>query len=200
MGDEIETWDLWYPGPGATGLPFARARLKAGDAGDRLLVHAAPQVLQVTVRDQAGSPIAYVHVTLAGSVSRTVITNADGGASLLSLPDGIYRVRFEHERFVTLERELTVRNGQPSEFEVEMSAGPAPTLAPAAPEPPPPLPPSPTAVAPSGPPVTLSIPAFLDKNFIGREPLKESVVGCTAASTTRVLQLREPIATLALHL
>ena len=58
MGDEIETWDLWYPGPGATGLPFARARLKAGDAGDRLLVHAAPQVLQVTVRDQAGTPVA----------------------------------------------------------------------------------------------------------------------------------------------
>src|SRR5947208_110749 len=49
--------------------------------------------------------------------------------------------------------------------------------------------------APSGPPVTLSIPAFLDKNFIGgREPLKESVIGCTAAATTRLLQLRDPIA------
>ena len=58
MTDEVETWDLWYPGPGATGLPFARARLNAGDAADRLLVHAAPQVLQVTVRDQSGKPVA----------------------------------------------------------------------------------------------------------------------------------------------
>ena len=58
MAEEIETWDLWYPGPAATGLPFARARLKAGDASDRLLVHAAPQLLQVTVRDQSGRPVA----------------------------------------------------------------------------------------------------------------------------------------------
>jgi hypothetical protein len=43
-----ETWDLWYPKAGATGLPFARGRL---DGTDRLLVHAAPPVLTVTVRD-----------------------------------------------------------------------------------------------------------------------------------------------------
>src|SRR5206468_11984217 len=48
--------------------------------------------------------------------------------------------------------------------------------------------------APAGPPVTLSIPTFLDKNFIGREPLKESVIGCTGSATTRLLQLRDPIA------
>jgi mannose-6-phosphate isomerase-like protein (cupin superfamily) len=41
----------------------------------------------------------------------------------------------------------------------------------------------------------VSIPAFLDKNFIGRgDPLKESVLGCTAGATTRVLQLRDPLA------
>jgi cupin superfamily acireductone dioxygenase involved in methionine salvage len=42
--------------------------------------------------------------------------------------------------------------------------------------------------------VSLSIPAFLDKNYVGRDPLKESVLACTPASTTRLLQLREPIA------
>jgi len=36
---------------------------------------------------------------------------------------------------------------------------------------------------------------FLDKNFIGRDPLKESVLGCTADATTRLLQLRDPLAT-----
>jgi hypothetical protein len=58
MADKLETWDLWYPGPGATGLPFARARVNAAEAADRLLVHAAPQKLQVTVRDQSGTVVA----------------------------------------------------------------------------------------------------------------------------------------------
>jgi hypothetical protein len=50
----------------------------------------------------------------------------------------------------------------------------------------------PAAVA-SGPPVNVSIPAFLDKNFIGRDPLKESVLGCTPDATARLLQLREAL-------
>src|SRR5438270_486010 len=57
-----------------------------------------------------------------------------------------------------------------------------------------PAPPPPAATGPSGPPVFVTIPAFLDKNYIGREPLKESVLGCLADSTTRLLQLHEAIA------
>ncbi len=48
MADEI--WDLWYPQAGATGQSFARSRVDADVAGDRLLVHAAPPVLDVEVR------------------------------------------------------------------------------------------------------------------------------------------------------
>jgi hypothetical protein len=58
MADKLETWDLWLPGPGATGLPFARSRINANDAGDRVLVHAAPQRLQVVVTDAAGQVVA----------------------------------------------------------------------------------------------------------------------------------------------
>lgn len=50
-----QEWDLWYPKAGATGLPFARGRV---DATDVLLVHAAPPVLAVTVRDAAGRVVA----------------------------------------------------------------------------------------------------------------------------------------------
>src|SRR4051812_1161489 len=46
-----QIWDLWYPGAAATGLPFARGRL---DATDVLLVHAPPDVLDVTVRADDG--------------------------------------------------------------------------------------------------------------------------------------------------
>jgi mannose-6-phosphate isomerase-like protein (cupin superfamily) len=42
--------------------------------------------------------------------------------------------------------------------------------------------------------VSVSIPSFLEENSIGRDPLKESVLGCTGASTTRVLQIRDALA------
>jgi len=51
----VETWDLWFPGAGATGLPFARGRL---DPTGVLWVHAAPASLDVTVRDADDTVVA----------------------------------------------------------------------------------------------------------------------------------------------
>jgi mannose-6-phosphate isomerase-like protein (cupin superfamily) len=42
--------------------------------------------------------------------------------------------------------------------------------------------------------VIVSVPAFLEKNFIGRDPIKESVLGCTPDVTTRLLQLHDALA------
>ncbi len=56
MTDEV--WDLWFPGAGASGLAFARCRVDADVAGDRVLVHAAPPTLDVTVRDADGGVVA----------------------------------------------------------------------------------------------------------------------------------------------
>lgn len=44
----VQTWELWFPEAGATGLEFARARI---DPTDVLWVHAAPPTLAVTVRE-----------------------------------------------------------------------------------------------------------------------------------------------------
>jgi hypothetical protein len=54
----LESWDLWFPDAGATGIAFARSRVDDQAAGNRLLVHAAPPKLEVAVRDQDGKPIA----------------------------------------------------------------------------------------------------------------------------------------------
>src|SRR5512143_406367 len=54
-GSATETWDLWYPKAAATGVPFARGRL---DPTETLIVHAAPDVLTVEVRDDAGKRVA----------------------------------------------------------------------------------------------------------------------------------------------
>lgn len=53
-----ETWELWFPSAGATGLLFSRTQVDRDDAGDVVLVHAAPPALQVTVRSEQGDVVA----------------------------------------------------------------------------------------------------------------------------------------------
>lgn len=52
---ESQVWDLRINGVGAQGAPFARGRM---DAASTVLVHAAPQVLDVSVQDDAGNVVA----------------------------------------------------------------------------------------------------------------------------------------------
>jgi hypothetical protein len=52
---EQQIWDLWFPHAAATGMSFARGRL---DATDVLLVHAAPEVLDVAVCNDDGRLLA----------------------------------------------------------------------------------------------------------------------------------------------
>ena len=147
-----------------------------------------PTSTQIVVRDQSGAPVPGAHVVVSGAATKEATTDANGAASLASMRDGSYRLRFEREGFITLERDVTVRTGQPAEIDVVLNTAPPP---PPPPEPAPTPAPQPGA---AGPPVIVSIPAFLDKNFIGRDPLKESVFGCTGDSTTRVLQIRDSLA------
>ena len=71
-----ETWDLWYPGAAATGLPFARGRL---DPTEVLWVHSAPKKLDVTVRRFDGSVRARGQVTReAGYLPMTRLALDDG--------------------------------------------------------------------------------------------------------------------------
>ena len=152
---------------------------------------------QVTVRDMSGTPLSDVTVTVSGATSLEERTN-EAGVTPLKLADGTYRLRFEREGFITLEREVSIRLGRPREVAVSLSRAPAPPQAPpqasAAPAPPPP---SEVPVATAGrslPPTNVSITEFLEKNFVGREALKESVLGCLPDATARLLQIREPLA------
>ena len=45
--DELHTWELWYPGAGATGIPIARARI---DPQDVVWAHSVPRQVAVAVR------------------------------------------------------------------------------------------------------------------------------------------------------
>lgn len=50
-----ESWEIWYPQAGATGLPVLRTLVDGEAAGDRVLVHAPPPVLDVVVRAKDGT-------------------------------------------------------------------------------------------------------------------------------------------------
>ncbi len=159
---------------------------------------AAPGHIVITVRDQSGTPLAAVKVVLSGPQSDQGTTGSDGTVRFDVPPPGTYRLRFEREGFITLERELGVRGRQTIDVEVALNLAPPPPPPPTPPPPPPPSPaataPSGLASAPSGPPIVVSIPEFVNKHYIGREPLKESVLGCLADSMTRVLQLHQAVA------
>jgi mannose-6-phosphate isomerase-like protein (cupin superfamily) len=147
-----------------------------------------PTSTRVIVRDQSGAPVIGARIVVSGTAAKEATTDNTGSVSLPALGDGFYRLRFERDGFITLERELTLKAGQPAEINAVMNAAPPP------PPPPEPTPTPAPQVGPSGPPVHVSIPDFLDKNSIGRDPLKESVLGCTGDSTTRVLQIRDALA------
>jgi mannose-6-phosphate isomerase-like protein (cupin superfamily) len=144
----------------------------------------------VSVTDESGAPVQGVIVTLTGPVTRNVTTVANGTARLLGIRSGTYRLRFDHDRFITLERDLTLRAGAMPEVDITLSAAPPPPVAPASPS----VPDEPATRenAPSGDPRYLRIVDFLDKNLIGgREPMKRDELGCTATARTTLLQLRE---------
>lgn len=151
---------------------------------------AKPKATELSVRDVSGTPLEGVRVTVSGPARAEARTNASGVASVL-LADGQYRFRFEHEGFYTLERDVTIRNVRPVEIIVALSRAPLPKV----PEPPPAPEPRPApAVVPAGPPVNVEILSFLEKNFIGRDPLKESILSCMPDAMTRLLQLKEAVA------
>lgn len=100
MSRPVQTWELWYPEAGASGLEFARGRI---DPTRILWVHAAPPVLAVTVREgddrvtargeplrRAGEQLPLTRLELVGDrVEREDRwpTDADVGA-LVILPGG----------------------------------------------------------------------------------------------------------------
>jgi mannose-6-phosphate isomerase-like protein (cupin superfamily) len=150
---------------------------------------AKPATLTIQVTDSVGAPLADAQVTMTGPVAREGVTSADGVLRLTNVRAGTYRLRFTRDGSIPFERELTIRAGEPLTIDVSLSAAP---LAPKAPEPAPEPPPAVKTLPPPGEPKITPVPLFLEKNFIGgREPRKDSQVGCGATGTATLHQLRE---------
>ncbi len=145
--------------------------------------------VRVTVRDPKGENLDGVHLILSGGAEGEYSTAGAGTAVLTNVKDGLYRLRLEYTGFITLEREFSVKAAGPlTPVDIVMTPAPPP------PAPPPPARAPSPAVVPSGPPVSVNIPDFLDRNFIGRDPIKESILACKPAEIVRLLQLRDNMA------
>ena len=106
---------------------------------------------------------------------------------------GTYRLRFEHDGFITLERELVMARGA---AEVSVALNPSPVKPVVTP------PPAPAPVVPQPAertlrpvePRALGLVDFIDRNFIGSEPQKISLLACSDGGTARLIQVKEPLA------
>ena len=146
---------------------------------------AAPAAsLAIVVTDDAGGQIPGVDVVVDGPAKRT--TRTEGGRiAVEGLPAGAYRIRFEKAGYVTLERELTIRGGKPTDVQVTMT-----------PLPPPPAPPEPVEKKPSinAKPMAADLPAVIEQEFVGRAPQRTSELACGSESTSTLIQLTQPLA------
>ena len=146
--------------------------------------------VRISVRDPGRATLAGVHLLLSGAAAGAFTTGAAGTTVIPNVKDGLYRVRCERAGFITLEREFTVRGGTRAvDIILNRATPPAPPFAKSAPPPP-----SVVAISQGGPLVAISIPDFLDRNFIGREPVRESILACTRQETVRLLQMHEGMA------
>jgi mannose-6-phosphate isomerase-like protein (cupin superfamily) len=130
-----------------------------------------------------------VRVLLTGAAER--MTRTEGGRAVFEgLPAGAYRLRFDRDGFVPLERELAGRGSAP--IDVKVTLNPAP--------PPPEPPPAPVVEAPPPKPhvdaklVVLDMPAFIEKNYVGKSAGKVTAMGCSTGGTATLLQINEPVA------
>jgi mannose-6-phosphate isomerase-like protein (cupin superfamily) len=151
---------------------------------------AAATTLSFQVTDALGAPLSDVQVTTQAPIARDGVTGPDGSLRFTNMRAGTYRVRFVRNGSITLERDVTVRAGESLAVDVSLNAAPP---AAKAPEPAKPAVPEPAtkALPPPGEPKVTAVPLFLEKNFIGRDARKDSVLGCTPTGTGKLHQLRE---------
>jgi mannose-6-phosphate isomerase-like protein (cupin superfamily) len=141
--------------------------------------------LAVVVSDPDGAGIPLVVVSVEGPAQRAART--EGGRIVFeAVPAGLYRLRFEHERFVTLERELTARAGAPTEVKVTLNPVPAPPV-----------------VSPADLPEEIPDPdmkagvrdlvALIEAEYVGRGPSRVSQITCEGNVESTLIQLNESL-------
>ncbi len=142
--------------------------------------------LAILVTGPDGTQIPNVSVTVEGPASRTVRTEG-GRIALEEMPIGNYRLRFDREGYVPLERELTARAGAPMDVKVTLTPMPEP------PAPPPPPPPPPSKPPSNAKPASFDVTAVIEKEFVGRGAGKTTPLACGGDGSATLIQVNDPV-------
>lgn len=146
-----------------------------------------PVTFAIAVADPAGTPVGDVKVTLTaatGAVTRTSRTER-GRTVFENLPAGEYRLRFEKNGYIALDRDVTGRGAKPIDVKITLAPEPLPPIDPVRTLPPPVV---------EARMVVLDMPAFIEKNYIGRAPGKMTPLGCATGGNSTLVQINEPLA------
>ena len=180
---------------------LASAAAAAAPATVRTAAPTAPAAVRATatvdvlVTDRLGKPLSSAHVVVDGMAEREGDTNAAGHVVFKNMKAGAYRLQVERDRFITFEKEFTVRS-QRGSTPVVAALSPVPV---AVTRPSSALSPARASREPIGPvgdagtPQIVSIPELAEKHLIGHSSVKESQIGCSGLTGARLIQVTEPI-------
>jgi hypothetical protein len=144
--------------------------------------------MAITVTSPQGATIGGVQVALMGPTERSGETNGSGQVSFPGLQAGTYRLRFSGDNVTAFEKEVAIRAGQIANVDVTLTAAPEPkVIVKEAPAPPP----TTAAAGPKGLPVTYAIGDLLEKEYVGKQPRRETLLSCSGNQRAAMIQLNE---------
>ena len=144
--------------------------------------------MAITVTTPQGSTITGVHVALMGPTERGGDTDASGQLNFPGLQAGTYRLRFSGDKVTAFEKEVIVRAGQIADVDVTLTAAPEPrVIVKEAPAPPP----TTADAGPKGQPINYAIGELLEKEYVGKQPRRETLLSCSGNQRAAMIQLNE---------
>jgi hypothetical protein len=168
--------------PQATAKP---AQGRGAQPAGRGTAPAARGSIDLRVTAPAGETLQGVRVELVGPSPRVTDTNASGQVTFGDLQAGTYRVRFSAESVTSFEKEVELAAGGKLSIDVALNPAPPPReVFKEAPRPP---------AGPRGDVRSLLIPELLEKEFVGREPRRETLLSCSGELRATMLQINQPL-------
>lgn len=146
--------------------------------------------MAITVTSPQGATISGVQVSLMGPTERGGETDGSGQVNFPGLQAGTYRLRFSSDKVTAFEKEVAVVAGRIADVDVTLNPAPEPKVI----EKTVPAPAPAAAVAgPKGQPITYAISELLEKEFVGRQPRRETLLSCSGSERAAMIQLNEPM-------
>ena len=152
---------------------------------------AKPGTVVLVVVNETGKTIVDAIVRMHGPVDRGGTTSTSGLVTFENVPAGTYRARITADGSITFEKEVIVRAGTKSNVEAMLTDAPPPPPAPT-PTPTPTPAPAASQLKPGESRIAV-LPNLIEEMLKSKDPIVERELGCSGATTSRLILARENI-------